>query len=204
MGEKIGFIGVGRMVEKKGFDDTIAAFAAMIAEPNAPKAALTIIGDGPLRQQLEAQAAQLKQSGAIRFTGLLPHAEVAKTLSEAHVFVLASKTAANGDMEGIPVALMEAMAQGMPVLATIHSGTPELVEHGVSGFLNDEGDWRTLSANMRQLAETSERWAQMGAAGAAKVRAEFDLKLWNDRLLERLTQLWGSVTTASARANTSP
>ena len=124
--------------------------------------------------------------------------------NEAHVFVLASKTAANGDMEGIPVALMEAMAQGMPVLATIHSGTPELVEHGVSGFLNDEGDWRTLSANMRQLAETSERWAQMGAAGAAKVRAEFDLKLWNDRLLERLTQLWGSVTTASARANTSP
>jgi colanic acid/amylovoran biosynthesis glycosyltransferase len=92
-------------------------------------------------------------------------------------------------MEGIPVALMEAMAQGLPVLATRHSGTPELVEHDVSGLLCNEGDWRTLSANMATLARAPQRWAAMGEAGSARVRAEFDLKLWNDRLLQRLNLL---------------
>ena len=92
-------------------------------------------------------------------------------------------------MEGIPVALMEAMAQGMPVLATRHSGTPELVEHDVSGMLCKEGDWRTLSANMAALAKAPERWAAMGEAGSARVRAEFDLKVWNDRLMQRLNLL---------------
>lgn len=203
-GEPVRFIGVGRMVEKKGFDDAIAAFAAMTAEAGAPKSTLTLIGEGPLREQLQMRAARLKQGTSINFTGRLPHAEVAKALGEAHIFVLPSKTAADGDMEGIPVALMEAMAQGLPVIATTHSGNQELIDHDVSGLLSREGDWRALTVNMRRLAEAPERWAEMGAAGAAKARAEFDLKLWNDRLLERLSLLWGSVTSAPARANTTP
>jgi colanic acid/amylovoran biosynthesis glycosyltransferase len=200
-GEAVRFIGVGRMVEKKGFDDAIAAFAKMRATPGAPEATLTLIGDGPLRRSLQAQAAGL--GDAVRFTGLLPHAKVEEMLRAAHVFVLPSRTAKSGDMEGIPVALMEAMAQGLPVLATRHSGTPELVEHEVSGLLCAEGDRDALSANMLAFAKTPERWAAMGAAGAAKVRAEFDLKHWNDLLLQRLTALYnGTMTTTPQHANT--
>jgi colanic acid/amylovoran biosynthesis glycosyltransferase len=199
------FIGVGRMVEKKGFDDALGALARMRAEADAPAATLTLIGDGPLRTSLEAQAAQLGLGDKVRFTGLLPHARVAEELARAHVFVLPSRTSKSGDMEGIPVALMEAMAQGMPVLATRHSGTPELVEHDVSGLLCEEGDRAALAANMGAIARAPERWTAMGAAGAAKVRAEFDLEVWNDRLLERLVRLHAEpVTSAPERANTAP
>lgn len=191
-GEAVRFIGVGRMVEKKGFDDALAAFAKMRAEPSAPPATLTLIGDGPLRRSLEAQAAGLGFGDSVRFTGLLTHAKVEEMLRAAHVFVLPSRTSKSGDMEGIPVALMEAMAQGMPVLATRHSGTPELVEHEVSGLLSAEGDRESLAANMLAFAKTPERWAAMGAAGAAKVRGDFDLKVWNDLLLQRLTALYAS------------
>lgn len=193
-GDPVRFIGVGRMVEKKGFDDALAAFAAMRAEPGAPNATLTLIGDGALRPALEAQAAGLGLGDAVRFAGLLPHAQVAEELARAHVFVLPSKTASSGDMEGIPVALMEAMAQGLPVLATRHSGTPELVEHGASGLLCEEGDRAALARNMAQLARAPERWAAMGEAGAARVRAEFDLNVWNDRLFDRLASLYTSTS----------
>lgn len=202
--EPVRFIGVGRMVEKKGFDDALAAFAAMRAN-GGPSATFTLIGDGELRGQFEAQAAQLGLGEYVRFTGLLPHARVAEELSRAHVFVLPSRTAKNGDMEGIPVALMEAMAQGLPVLATRHSGTPELVEHEISGLLCGEGDRAALAANMAAIARAPERWAAMGAAGAARVRAEFDLKLWNDRLAQRLGLLYADpMTSAPPRANTPP
>jgi colanic acid/amylovoran biosynthesis glycosyltransferase len=190
--EPVRFIGVGRMVEKKGFDDALAAFAKMRSAPDAPTATLTLIGDGPLRGALQRQAAQLGLGDAVRFTGLLPHGKVEEMLREAHVFVLPSKTSKSGDMEGIPVALMEAMAQGLPVLATRHSGTPELVEHEVSGLLCAEGDREALAANMLAFANAPERWAAMGAVGAAKVRAEFDLKYWNDLLLQRLTALYAA------------
>jgi colanic acid/amylovoran biosynthesis glycosyltransferase len=200
-GEAVRFIGVGRMVEKKGFDDAIAAFGKMCAMPGAPAATLTLIGDGPLRRSMQAQAAGL--GDAVRFTGLLPHAKVEEMLRAAHVFVLPSRTSKSGDMEGIPVALMEAMAQGLPVLATRHSGTPELVEHEVSGLLCAEGDRDALASNMLAFAKTPERWSAMGAAGAAKVRAEFDLKYWNDLLLQRLTALYnGTMTTTPQHANT--
>lgn len=190
-GEPVRFIMVGRMVEKKGYRDAIRAFAAYRAEEGAPPATLTLIGDGDLRDFLENFATSLNLRGSIQFTGALPHAEVARELAHAHVFVLPSKTAASGDMEGIPVALMEAMAQAMPVLATRHSGNPELVEHNVSGLLCDEGDWRKLAQNMDTLARAPERWNEMGAAGAKRVRADFDLKVWNDKLLQRLTALGG-------------
>lgn len=198
-GEPVRFIGVGRLVEKKGFDDAIRAFAGFRAEPGAPEATMTIIGDGEMRTYLEGFAASFGLGAVVRFTGLLPHAQVAEALAQAHIFLLPSKTAGSGDMEGIPVALMEAMAEGMPVLATNHSGTPELVEHEVTGLLSKEGDWRALAANMTALAKAPQRWGAMGEAGAAKVRNQFDIKLWNDMLMERLSALWAATPSRPGR-----
>jgi len=202
-GEPVKFIGIGRMVEKKGFDDALAAFDLMCGVPNPPAATLTLIGDGPLRESMQRKAARRGLGERVRFTGLLAHAEVEKAIQAAHIFVLPSKTSKSGDMEGIPVALMEAMGAGMPVIATRHSGTPELVEHEVSGLLSEEGDRAGLAANMERLARMPERWPAMGAAGAGKVRSDFDLNYWNDKLLERLTAL-GASTSLPAHANTTP
>lgn len=188
-GETVRLISVGRFVEKKGFDDAIAAFAEAIRAPGAPPASLTMIGGGALKPRCEQMARDLGLGAAVRFTGLAPHAQVAAELDRAHLFVLPSKTARDGDMEGVPVALMEAQAMGLPVLSTRHSGIPELVEHEVTGLLCAEGDRAGLAANMAALMAAPERWAAMGQAGAARVRAEFDAKTWNDLLLERLAAL---------------
>jgi colanic acid/amylovoran biosynthesis glycosyltransferase len=188
-GDPVKYIGVGRMVEKKGFDDALAAFDIMCSKPSPPDATLTLIGEGPLRARMQAKALARGLGDRVRFTGLLPHADVEKAINAAHIFVLPSKTSKSGDMEGIPVALMEAMGTGMPVLATRHSGTPELVENEISGLLCAEGDRAALAENMERLARMPERWSAMGAAAAAKVRADFDLNMWNDKLLERLTAL---------------
>lgn len=188
-GDTIKFVGVGRLVEKKGFDDAIAAFAAFQANAGAPSATLTLIGGGDLRAPLEQQAAALGIADKVRFTGLIPNLQVAAELATAHIFVLPSRTGRDGDMEGVPVALMEAMAQGLPILTTRHSGIPELVHHDEAGLLSDEGDRTALAANMQRLATAPERWPHMGAAGAHRVRQEFDLKAWNDRLLEVMQSL---------------
>jgi len=186
-GEPVRFLGVGRLVEKKGFDDAIAAFGLARQDPSFPMSSLTIVGEGALGPQLRAQARALKPD--VRFTGALAHIDVAAALAAAHVFVLPSKTARNGDMEGVPVALMEAMAMGLPVLSTRHSGIAELVAHEVSGLLCEEADVRGLAENMAAIARAPERWAAMGEAGAARVHAEFDLGAWNDRLAAHMTWL---------------
>ena len=188
-GEPVRFVSVGRMVEKKGFDDAIAGFANFQSQPDAPSASLTLIGNGPMKRSLERQAAKAGLAEKIRFAGLIPIEQVAAELNAAHIFVLPSRTAADGDMEGIPVAIMEAMAQGMPVLTTRHSGIPELVEHGVSGLLSAEGDRANLAANMASLAASPEQWPAMGSSGARRVRDEFDLNIWNGRLADRMRNL---------------
>lgn len=188
-GDSVRFIAVGRMVDKKAFDDAVAAFASFQSQPGAPPASLTLIGNGKMQGALQAQAAASGHGEKIRFTGLLPNNRVAAELDAAHIFVLPSRTASDGDMEGIPVAIMEAMAQGMPVLTTRHSGIPELVTDGVDGLLSAERDRDGLARNMAVLAASPERWPEMGARGAARVRRDFELRTWNDRLAQVMQNL---------------
>ena len=87
-----------------------------------------------------------------------------------------------GDMEGIPTVLMEAMATGLPVISTFHSGVPELVEDGVSGVLVGERDVCALSQAIQKLMDSVERWPIMGKSGREKVLKEFNIKKLNEQL----------------------
>jgi colanic acid/amylovoran biosynthesis glycosyltransferase len=116
---------------------------------------------------------------------------VREGLDRADVLVAASVTAADGDEEGIPNVLKEAMASGLPVVATRHAGIPELVEDGVSGWLVPERDEAALAAALERLASEPGRWPAMGRAGRARVEREYDIDRLNDRLaalLEHLTR----------------
>lgn len=168
------FICVGRITEKKGHAYMIRAFAqARAARPNIDMH-MDIIGDGELRANCEELANTLGQAQAITFHGALQHARVKEMLSRAHIFILHSVTASDGDKEGIPVVLMEAMAQGLPVISTRHSGIPDLIEDGVSGLLGDERNVAELEGLMLRLADRPDLWPQITAKARAKVELEFD------------------------------
>jgi colanic acid/amylovoran biosynthesis glycosyltransferase len=180
-------VSVARLVEKKGIDCGLRAVARALCRH--PGIEYTIIGDGPLRGRLTAQAAELGLSRHVRFLGWMDRERIAAELARMHVFLAPSRTAVDGDAEGVPVALIEAMACGMPVVSTRHSGIPELVEDGVSGLLVPEGDVEALADGLSRLASSPAAWPDIGRAGRAKVAAEFDIERLNDRLVERLRAL---------------
>lgn len=125
----------------------------------------TVIGDGPLRSHLERVIGEVGAADRIRLGGAGSPDEVAGALAAADVLLAASVTAPDGDQEGIPVAIMEAMAAGLPVVSTFHSGIPELVEDGTTGLLVPEGDVDALTEALRSLAHDPERRRALGAAG---------------------------------------
>lgn len=192
------FISIGRMTEKKGHYYTVEAFAAFRRRrPDLP-ATLDIVGAGPLLAELRDLVARRAPEGGITLHGGLPHDEVRALLSSAHVFVLPSITAADGDMEGIPVSIMEAMAVGLPVISTHHSGIPELVADGQSGLLVAERDIAALTDAMETLCAAPQTIAAMGAAGSAIVREHYDDRK-QARLLKRvLDRLAGPVHASGA------
>jgi glycosyltransferase involved in cell wall biosynthesis len=120
--------------------------------------------------------------------GPRPQEEVARMMAQSSIFVLPSIIAADGQMEGIPVALMEAMATGRPVVTTSISGIPELVEDGVSGLLVPPGDPAALAAAIRKLLDDRENAAAMGLRGREKVRREFTLETCVAQLVARLDE----------------
>lgn len=134
-----------------------------------------IAGEGPMRPELERRIAELGLAGAVSLLGALPQHEVTRLLGEAAVFVLPSVVAPDGQMEGIPVALMEAMAAGRPVVASALSGIPELVEDGVSGILVQPGDAPGIAAALKRLLADPGLRLRLGGRGRERVEAEFRL-----------------------------
>jgi glycosyltransferase involved in cell wall biosynthesis len=147
--------------------------------------ACDIIGEGPMHDQLAAMIRQ-RDLPNVRLTGPRTEEEVARMMAEASLFVLPSIVAPDGQTEGIPVSLMEAMAAGRAVVSTTVSGIPELVEHGVSGLLVPPNDARALAGAIRELLSDPMRARRMGELGREKVRAEFTLSECVRRLNARL------------------
>ena len=158
---------VGRLVEKKAPHVTIAAFGK-IAD-RFPNARLDIVGDGPLAERCRRLIADLGLSDRVCLHGRQNHEFVSELMGRASMFVQHSVTSAFGDVEGMPVSVLEAMASALPVVSTRHSGIPEAVEQGVSGLLVAERDVDGMAEAMASLLNDQARAAQMGAAGRRRV-----------------------------------
>jgi colanic acid/amylovoran biosynthesis glycosyltransferase len=179
-GRPIELLFVGRLVAKKGVEDAIRAVAG--ARMAGIPLRLTIVGDGPLRRELGDLAAGIGLGENVVFTGAATGAEIRARLAVADLFIAPSRTAPDGDQDAPTNVLKEAMASGLPVIATRHGGIPELVEDGVSGHLAGEGEPAALAAILCRLAGRPEAWAAMGQAGRARVAAEYDLERLNGDL----------------------
>jgi glycosyltransferase involved in cell wall biosynthesis len=135
-----------------------------------------LVGDGPDRSMLERHARQLGIASAVHFHGPCPRERVMELLDRCDVLAAPSVPTRDGRREGIPVVLMEAMASGLPVVASRLSGIPELIEHGVSGWLAEPGDVQSLVAALELLLGDPRLRRRLGRAGRAKVEREFDLE----------------------------
>lgn len=140
---------VGRFVEKKGFRYAIEVLSILKGE--FPRLELCLVGDGPLREELRGLAESLGVGGSVRMTGWLDHDAVLRELRSARIFLGTSVEAGSGDVEGIPNVIKEAMASGLPVVAFAHSGVPDLVRDGETGFLVPERDARTMVDRVRAI-----------------------------------------------------
>ena len=173
---------LGRMVEKKGMDVLIRALAALKGRPYSIR--LCIAGDGPLQDDLKSLAKALGVAESVCFEGGLSHAEVAPWMQGLDAFVLACKKDANGDMDGIPVVLMEAMSQSVPVISTRLSGIPELIVHEKTGLLAMPDDCQDLAEQIDRMLQSSELRECLISGAVDHVQQEFGQKVNLDRLME--------------------
>ncbi len=161
-----------RLIEKKGLDVALRAFAEFTKQ--FPVAHFTIAGDGPLRESLGQLVAELGLTAQVTFTGFLSEAQLCALYHASHAFLHPSQMTADQNQEGIPNSMLEAMATGLPVLATYHGGIPEAVRDNETGLLVEERDGDRLLDNLLRLAHEPGLWQRLGAAAAADVRLNFE------------------------------
>ncbi|HEY5722659.1 MAG TPA: glycosyltransferase [Allosphingosinicella sp.] len=174
---------VGRLVEKKGSAVLIRALAEV--REARPDARLVVLGEGPLRPRLEAQAAALGLSAHVSFLGARSSEEVAAWMARAWLLAVPSVTAGDGDSEGLPTVLQEAAAASLPAVGSRHSGIVEAIEDGVSGFLVPEGEAAPLARRISDLLEAPRLRASMARESRAIAETRFDSARQN-QLLENL------------------
>lgn len=167
--------------EKKGIPHALSAYARVLAR-HPGRLSLTVIGDGPLREQIHAHARSLGLHGHVRWLGYQAHAVFLEEALSAHVFLHPSLTAKDGDTEGgAPVSILEAQATGLPVLSTRHADIPEATTPD-SAVLVPEGDVDALALALEALALHPERWSAMSEAGRRHVAREYDATQQGRRL----------------------
>lgn len=182
------FVSIGRLQSKKGYVDCIQAFAFLIGK--FPDLTLKIIGTGEAEAALRQLVASSPANNNIEFLGAIAHNEVKKHLSLADAFILCSKTGVNGDMEGIPVVLMEAQAMGVPCVSTRHSGIPEVIPMDNQWLLAEEGNPTDIASKIEALISSPpEVINQLRLSGRQKIESAFNL----DTEVEKLRVLYNSL-----------
>lgn len=170
-------VAVGRLVAKKGFDVLIRALANLPADTR-----LTLVGDGPENDALRSLAVEVGVQDNITFAGALPNDAVRDLMARAAIFVLPCQQAADGDRDGIPVVLMEAMARGVCVVSGDLETIRELVADNVGGVMVTPGAVDELSDVLGRLLAEPQLRTRLAAAGRARVAEEFALSVNLDRL----------------------
>jgi colanic acid/amylovoran biosynthesis glycosyltransferase len=160
-----------RLVPKKGLATALRAFARFAKA--FPKSRFLIAGDGPLRRELEELVRQLKLQGAAVFLGFLGQTELHRLYEEAHIFMHPSELPPDSNQEGVPNSMLEAMASGLPVVATRHGGIPEAVTDGVNGLLVSERDDEGLAVSLSKMVQDPAHWKAMGASASQTVATDF-------------------------------
>jgi colanic acid/amylovoran biosynthesis glycosyltransferase len=171
------FLQVSSLAEKKGHEFTLRAFSILVRKNKEHTYRLIFTGDGERKKELESLAEELGIRSRVTFAGVVTSAQAAQMMASADVFVHHSIVSPKGDMEGIPNSIIEAMAMEMAIVSTWHSGIPELVEHGVNGFLVKEKD-------VEDYAEKMELALKMGRLprNREKIRLHYNLATHNQQL----------------------
>jgi colanic acid/amylovoran biosynthesis glycosyltransferase len=177
-------LSIGTLHEVKGQAHLVEACRRLTAR--GVPVECTFVGDGPDRAALEARVADAGLTGRVRFSGQRTRAELVELLRRADVLAAPSVPTRGGKREGIPVVLMEAMAAGLPVVASRLSGIPELVADGESGLLVPPGDPDALAAALARLAADPALRSRLGQAARARVAADFDVSRNARRLVARI------------------
>jgi len=165
-------IQASRLIEKKGLEITLDAFATF--QRAHPKATLVLAGEGPLLERLKEKSARLGLAKAVSFPGFFQQSELARAYQDAHLFLHPSRTPPTGDQEGVPNSMLEAMATGLPVLATRHGGIPEAVTSGRDGLLVAENDPAALSEALLQITSDPALYETFSRRAAESVRENFE------------------------------
>jgi glycosyltransferase involved in cell wall biosynthesis len=178
------FLAVGRFVEKKAPQRTLSAFAEVYRANPATR--LRMIGDGPLLSSCRELARELGINRAVTFLGEQTSLVIQDEMRHARCFVQHSVEAGDGDCEGAPVAVIEAGASGLPVVATRHGGIPDIVLDEETGFLVNEHDARGMAAQMLRVITDAALAARIGQAARKRIVANFSKEL-------RLARLWSII-----------
>lgn len=166
------FLAVGRLIDKKGFADLAEAAARLRDQGHRFRCLL--VGEGPQRGALEAAIAARGLGEELRLLGALPQEAVLDLMRRATAFVLPCRIVDDGDRDGLPTVLLEALASGLPAISTAVAGIPEIIEDGRTGLLVPERDPAALAAAMRRILDPGPR-RELAAQGRAKAEAAFDL-----------------------------
>lgn len=166
-------LSVGRLVPKKGHDDLIAACA--ILRDAGHDFRCVIVGAGPEQANLEALIKRHALAGSVTLMGSMMHAELIALYRQAEIFALAPRIAENGDRDGIPNVIAEAMAIGIPVISTNVSGIPELVRDEFTGILVPPNEPKALAFAIGRLMNDPGRAARLARSARALMEEEFDL-----------------------------
>ena len=169
-----------RLIPKKGVATSLRAFA--IFKKDNPGAQFFIAGKGPLQQELEMLAGGLGIARDVHFLGFLSQPKLVELYSSSHLFLHPSEISPNQDQEGVPNSVLEAMATGLPIVATRHGGIPEAVEHGRTGFLVPEEDHVGLANAMQLITSSPSLFKQMGEHAHAAIVERFGQDAQIDQL----------------------
>jgi glycosyltransferase involved in cell wall biosynthesis len=170
----------GRLIEKKGLPVTLRAFAIFL--DRYPNATLTIAGEGPLLDELQKLTRELNIEERVSFTGFISQEQLREIYYRSHIFLHPSQIGRDGNQEGVPNSMLEAMASGLPVFATEHGGIPEAIENAVSGVLVPEHDHEALSRALLSATQDLIFLSRIARSAAEVVRKNFDLRTQAQRL----------------------